>query len=83
MQPKFVKISNKAVRLDAISYIEFLESGRAMVILAGLPPEKAHISVDATETRGLREFFDQTDVTANPNRDPRASVEYPRHRLTA
>ena len=80
MQPKFVKINSKAVRLDAISYIDFLESGRAMVILAGLPPEKAHISVDAADTRLLREFFDQPEITATTNRDPRTTIEYPRQR---
>ena len=54
MQPQFIRINSKAVRLDAISHIDFLESGRAMVILAGLPPEKAHISVDVQEARLLR-----------------------------
>ncbi|HEY3840563.1 MAG TPA: hypothetical protein VGL72_28520 [Bryobacteraceae bacterium] len=77
MQVRFVKINNKAVRLDAISYIEFLESGRAMVILSGLPPEKAHISVDAAETRGLREFFDKPELTANPSRDSRSAYDMP------
>jgi hypothetical protein len=65
MTPTFIRINNKAVRLDAISYIDFLESGRAMVILSGLPPEKAHISVDVPETRVLREFFEAPAITAN------------------
>jgi hypothetical protein len=83
MKPTFVRIANKSVRLDAISYIEFLESGRAMIILSGLPPEKAHISVDVAETRGLREFFDQPEITANPNREPRGTLDFPRHRQFA
>jgi hypothetical protein len=78
MQPKFIRINNRAVRFDAISYIEFLESGRAMVILSGLPPEKAHISVDVADARGLREYFDAADVTANPNKDPRPGMDWPR-----
>jgi hypothetical protein len=78
MQPQFIRINSKAVRFDAISYIDFLESGRAMVILAGLPPEKAHISVDVAETRALREYFDLGDVTVNPGRDSRSTTEWPR-----
>ncbi len=77
MQTKFIRISNKAVRLDAISYIEFLESGRAMVILSGLPPEKAHISVDTQEARMLREYFETSEVTTNPARDSRTTVDWP------
>jgi len=68
MSQKFIRIGSKAVRFDAISYIEFLDSGRAMVILAGLPPEKAHISVDVPETRVLREYFETNDVTVNPGK---------------
>ncbi len=78
MQTRFIRIQNKAVRLDAISYIEFLESGRAMIILSGLPPEKAHISVDVQETHALREYFESSDVTANPARDSRNTVAMPR-----
>lgn len=78
MQTKFIRINNKAVRFDAISYIDFLESGRAMVILAGLPPEKAHISVDVGEARLLREYFELGEVTVNPGRDSRSTIERPR-----
>lgn len=78
MQTRFVRIQNKAVRLDAISYIEFLESGRSMIILAGLPPEKAHISVDVQETHALREFFESSEVTANPARESRNTLGLPR-----
>jgi hypothetical protein len=74
MKTPFVRITNKAVRVDAISYIEFLESGRAMVILSGLPPEKAHISVDINETRALREYFETSEVTTNPAKDTRPSA---------
>jgi hypothetical protein len=73
MQTKFIRINNKAVRVDAISYVEFLESGRAMVILSGLPPEKAHISVDVRDTSMLREYFESSEVTTNPARDSLAA----------
>jgi len=78
MQAKFIRIQSKAVRFDAISYVDFLESGRAMVILSGLPPEKAHISVDTAEARLLREYFESGEVTVNPARDSRSTVDLPR-----
>jgi hypothetical protein len=77
MQAKFIRIQSKAIRLDAISYVDFLDSGRAMVILSGLPPEKAHISVDAGEARLLREYFDSGEVTVNPGRESRSTVDLP------
>ncbi len=78
MHAKFVRINNKAVRLDAISYIEFLESGRSMVILSGLPPEKTQISVDVPETHFLREYFESSGITANPVKDSRSMLGSPR-----
>lgn len=72
---KFIRIGSKAIRLDAITYVEFLDSGRAMVMMAGLPPEKAHLSVDAQEARQLREFFEQDEVTVNPAGKPRSTSD--------
>ncbi len=77
-QSKFIRIQNKAVRFDAISYIEFLDSGRAMVILAGLPPEKAHISVDVAEARTLREYFEAGEVCVMPGGKAQPSIDWPR-----
>ena len=78
MKPTFIRITNKTVRLDAISYIEFLDSGRAMVILSGLPPEKAHISVDVSEAFGLKQYFEGGEVTVNPSRESRNPIDWPR-----
>ena len=78
IQPGFIRIGTKAIRLDAITYVEFLESGRAMVMMAGLPPEKAHLSVDASDARMLREYFEQSEVTVNPGKESRSTVEMPR-----
>jgi len=55
---KFIKISNKVVNLEAISYIDFLESGRAMVFMRGLSHEKQNISVDPDEAKRLKAVFD-------------------------
>jgi len=79
VQPKFIRISNRFIRLDAISYIDFLDSGRAMIILSGVPPEKAHISLDFSEGRALRNYLDLEEVSVNPTRDPRPAIEWPRH----
>jgi hypothetical protein len=78
MRPNFIRISSKVVRLDAISYVDFLESGRAVVILCGLPSEKTHISVDVHDARLLREYFDSGEVTVNAARESRNMLEWPR-----
>ena len=78
MRPQFIRINNKSVRFDAISYIDFLESGRAMVILSGLPPEKAHISVDTQEARLLREYFEGPEVTVNPAKNSPSTMDWSR-----
>lgn len=55
---KFINVHNKVVNLDAISYIDFLESGRAMIFMQGLSHEKQNIPVDPDETRRLKATFD-------------------------
>jgi hypothetical protein len=52
--PRFFKIQNKIVNLDAIAYADFLDSGRAMLVIHGLSQEKQHISLDPEEARRLR-----------------------------
>jgi hypothetical protein len=44
--------------VDAIAYIDFLESGRAMIFMRGLSHEKQNIPVDPDETRRLKSLFD-------------------------
>lgn len=55
---KFVQIQNKLVRLDAIAYVDFLESGRAMVLMQGLTQEKQNIPLDIDDARRLRALLD-------------------------
>ena len=55
----FIRIHNRVVNTDAIAYVDFLESGRAMVFMMGLTQEKQNIPADPDETRRLREFFDR------------------------
>ena len=51
---RFLKIQNKIVNLDSISYVDFLESGRAMMLMHGLSLEKQNVSLDPEDARRLR-----------------------------
>ena len=56
---RFIRIQNKAVNVDQIAYIDFLDSGRAMVFVSGLTQEKQHIAVEPAEARMLLELFER------------------------
>jgi hypothetical protein len=45
--PRFIRLQNKVVNLDAIAYVDFLDSGRAMVCIRGLTPEKQNIPLES------------------------------------
>ena len=51
---RFIRIHNKIIRLDSIAYVEFLDSGRAMIFVQGVTQEKQNITVDPDETARLR-----------------------------
>ncbi|MDP9052792.1 MAG: hypothetical protein M3N93_00595 [Acidobacteriota bacterium] len=61
---RFVKISNKVINVDAIAYADFLESGRAMLLMMGLTQEKQNIPLDVEEARSLRAIL-ETDETVS------------------
>jgi len=46
------------IRVDAISYVDFLDSGRAMIFMPGLNQEKQMISIDVESARKLRESLE-------------------------
>ena len=56
---QFIRIQNRIVNLDAIAYIDFLESGRAMVFMRGLTQEKQNIPLDPDDARRLRAFLEE------------------------
>jgi hypothetical protein len=56
---QFIRIQNRIVNLDAIAYVDFLESGRAMVFMRGLAQEKQNIPLDPDDARRLRAFLDE------------------------
>lgn len=55
---RFVRIHNKIVRLDSIAYVDFLDSGRAMIFMRGLTHEKQNITVDPDESARLRAILE-------------------------
>jgi hypothetical protein len=58
MLKKFIRVGNKLINIDAISFVEFLESGRAMIIAHGLALEKQHIQVEPDDALALREILE-------------------------
>jgi hypothetical protein len=56
---RFIRIQNRVISVDAIGYVDFLESGRAMIFMRGLTPEKQNIPVDPEDARKLRAFFEK------------------------
>jgi hypothetical protein len=58
----FIQVQNKVIRLNAIAYVDFLESGRAMVLMQGLTQEKQNISLDIDEARKLRALLNAEDL---------------------
>jgi hypothetical protein len=55
---QFIRIQHRMVNLDAIAYVDFLESGRAMVFMRGLTQEKQNIPVEPQDARSLRALLD-------------------------
>jgi hypothetical protein len=55
---QFLRIANKIVNLDAIAYVDFLESGRAMLLMAGLTQEKQNIPLDVEDAKRLRALLE-------------------------
>jgi hypothetical protein len=55
---RFIRIQNRMVNLDAIAYVDFLESGRAMIFVQGLTQEKQHVAVEPQDARRLKVLLD-------------------------
>ena len=56
---RFVKVQNKVVNLDALAYADFLESGRAMLLMMGLTQEKQNIPLDVEDAKRLRALLER------------------------
>lgn len=66
---RFIRIQNRMVNLDAIAYVDFLESGRAMIFVQGLTQERQHVSVEPQDARRLRALLDAECVPDAPVSD--------------
>ena len=54
----FIRVQNKVINLNQIAYVDFLESGRAMILMSGLTQEKQNIPVDPEDARKLRAMLE-------------------------
>jgi hypothetical protein len=61
------------VNIDSIAYVDFLESGRAMVFMRGLTQEKQNIPVDPLDARRLRDLLEAQSVA---DLHPAAAASY-------
>lgn len=55
---RFIRVHNKVIHIDSIAYVDFLDSGRAMIFMRGLTQEKQNIPVDPDETVRLRAILE-------------------------
>ena len=72
---RFIRIHNKIIRVDSIAYVDFLDSGRAMIFMRGLTQEKQNITVDPDETVRLRALL---EPELPPEPEPAAPSGLPR-----
>jgi hypothetical protein len=61
---QFIRVHDRLVNPDAIAYVDFLESGRAMIFMRGLTQEKQNIPVDPDEARELRALLEALTIPA-------------------
>jgi hypothetical protein len=64
--PRFIRIQNRLINPDSIAYIDFLESGRAMIFVRGLTQEKQHVPVEPQDAGRLRAILD-ADCVPDPS----------------
>jgi hypothetical protein len=55
---RFIRIQNKIINVESIAYVDFLESGRAMIFMRGMTTEKQNIPLDLEDARRIREFLE-------------------------
>jgi hypothetical protein len=63
---KFIQVENHWIHIDAIGYVDFLDSGRAMVFIPGLHQEKQNISLDKAAAAHLRAYLESVMVPLEP-----------------
>ena len=63
---KFIRVHNHVINLDRIAYVDFLDSGRAMIFMSGLSMEKQNVSVEPDEARRLAAFLAAEHIEMPP-----------------
>lgn len=66
---RFVRIRHRIVNLDSIAWVDFPDSGRAMVFMRGLTQEKQNISLEAQVARKLRALREAECLPGVPKPD--------------
>jgi hypothetical protein len=66
---RFIRVHNKLVNVDSIAYVDFLDSGRAMIFMRGLTQEKQNIAVDTEEARKLKSLMDDLSAPGDSMSD--------------
>lgn len=56
---RFIKVQNKIINLDQLAYADFLESGRAMLLMSGLTQEKMNIPLDVMDAKLVRDLLEK------------------------
>jgi len=69
---KFIRIHNHVINVDWIAYVDFLDSGRAMIFMSGLSMEKQNVAVEPDEARRLAAFLaaEHTEMPPAPAQVP-------------
>jgi hypothetical protein len=79
MTGRFIRVHNKIIHLDSIAYVDFLDSGRAMIFVRGVTQEKQNIAVDPDETIRLRAILEaELEPAPSPTAPP--ALKFPDNR---
>lgn len=62
MEKKFIQVQNHVIHIESIGYVDFLESGRAMIFMPGLAPEKQNVSVDPADAARLKKVLEALTI---------------------
>jgi hypothetical protein len=74
---QFIRIRDRFINLEQVSYIEFFDSGRAMIYVPGLHQEKAHIQVDPADAIRLKAMLESEGTAADNQLGPPAAMPQP------
>jgi hypothetical protein len=55
----FIRLQGRLIRLDSIAYVDFLDSGRAMIFMRGVTQEKMNIPVEPADAVRLRAILER------------------------